>query len=108
MSYYHKFGFGNPVSIKNVNVNVNKIISCIPFMTLEQINKITCVTELRKLEQTYDDFLQKKIQILLLYNMIEEIDTYLDIRDSLIIRRLKVELEKTRIKLLRYRFNCFY
>jgi len=94
-------GFNKLVSIKNVNV-------CIPFITLEQINKITCVIELRELEQKYDNFLQKKIQILLLYNMIEDIDNYLDIRDALIVRRLKVELEKTRIKLLRYRFNGFY
>jgi hypothetical protein len=77
----------------------------IPFITLEQINKITCVTELCELEQKYDDFLQKKIQILLLYNMIEDIDNYLDIRDALIVRRLKLNLEKSRIKLFRYKFN---
>ena len=59
------------------------------------------LNELQDLEKKYDEFLKKKVQLLLLYGS-SEIDLYLDIRDALTVRVIKVGLEINRIKRLRF------
>ena len=54
-----------------------------PYLSVERINKMNSIYHLKKLEYEYDEFLEKKIQILLLLNVIEEV---LEIRDTLITR----------------------
>lgn len=66
------------------------IPSCPPIMSINAIQKITNIAKLKELERKYDDFLEKNIQILLLYNTIEE---YLEIRDALTIRISKLKRE---------------
>jgi len=53
------------------------------YISIECINKITNMCRLKKLECEYDDFLEKKFQILMLLNVIDEV---LEIRDTLIMR----------------------
>lgn len=90
------------VSYKNVNLcKVADIVSYIPIISLEQIEKMVNIDELRELETKYDEFLQKKYQILLLSN-VQNIELYLDIRDALIVRIIKVDLEMRRVKRLRF------
>ena len=53
------------------------------YVSMERINKMNSIYHLKKLELDYDEFLEKKCQILLLLNVIEEV---FEIRDSLITR----------------------
>lgn len=53
------------------------------YVSIEHINKINSIYYLKKLEHEYDEFLEKKCQILMLLNFIDDI---FDIRDALIIR----------------------
>lgn len=62
-----------------------------PLLTIDQIEKMTNKKQLRQLEKIYDDFLEKNFQILLLYNIA---DKFLDIRDALTIRILRVIREE--------------
>jgi hypothetical protein len=52
-------------------------------MSTELINKINNIQILKKIEYEYDNFLEKKCQILMLLNNIDEI---FEIRDSLTLR----------------------
>lgn len=53
------------------------------YVSVERINKMNSIYHLKKLEHEYDEFLEKKCQILLLLNVIDEV---FEIRDTLIIR----------------------
>jgi hypothetical protein len=53
------------------------------YVSVERINKMNSIYHLKKLEHEYDEFLEKKCQILLLLNVIEEV---FEIRDTLIMR----------------------
>lgn len=66
------------------------IPNCPPIMSINAIQKITNIAKLKELERKYDDFLEKNMQILLLYNTIED---YLEIRDALTIRISKLRRE---------------
>lgn len=61
-----------------------------PPLSINMIEQITNIAHLRVLEKKYDDFLDKNIQILMLYNVIED---YLEIRDALTIRISKLKRE---------------
>lgn len=54
-----------------------------PYVSAAQISQIGNIRTLKILEQQYDDFLERKIQILLLLNCIEDV---LEIREQLIIK----------------------
>jgi hypothetical protein len=89
-------------SYKNIKVYKKSSINVgLPLISLDQIEKMVNLNELRDLEKKYDEFLKKKVQLLLLYGS-SEIDLYLDIRDALTIRVIKVGLEINRIKRLRF------
>ena len=62
-----------------------------PPISLEQIEQITNKKQLLELEKTYDEFLEKKCQLLLLYDIIDE---YLEIRDKITIKILKMDREE--------------
>lgn len=97
----HCFGLTSKNSSKNLDVNVTKnqkkhmvispILTKTPFsipdspeyMTVESINKIDNIYVLKKLEYEYDNFLEKKYQILMLLNNIDEV---FDVREALIMR----------------------
>ena len=65
-----------------------------PYISLDKIEKMTNKFDLKDLEKKYDDFLDKYVQILLLY---DNIDVYLEIRDVLTQRISDIErLEKKR------------
>ena len=80
----------------------------LPLISLDKIEQIVNINELQDLEKKYDEFLKKKVQLLLLYE-INDLDLYLDIRDALNVRLIKVRLEINRINQLRFdnkqRFN---
>lgn len=65
------------------------------YMSIHNIQKMTNIYILKKLENDYDEFLEKKCQILMLLNVIDEV---FDIRDSIIIRINALERER------RYRY----
>jgi|LakMenEpi03Aug12_release.lakeMendotaPanAssembly.Ray.scaffolds.fasta_scaffold771724_2 hypothetical protein len=73
------------------NVCISPIVTKSPFsipdspqyMSTELINKINNIQILKKIEYEYDNFLEKKCQILMLLNNIDEI---FEIRDSLTLR----------------------
>lgn len=62
-----------------------------PPISFEQIEQITNKKQLLELEKTYDEFLEKKCQLLLLYDIIDE---YLEIRDKITIKILKMDREE--------------
>jgi hypothetical protein len=79
-------------SNKNVRATViSPILTSSPFsipdspeyVSVERINKMNSIYHLKKLEHEYDEFLEKKCQILLLLNVIDEV---FEIRDTLIMR----------------------
>ena len=89
-------------SYKNIKVYEKSSINVgLPLISLDQIEKMVNLNELQDLEKKYDEFLKKKVQLLLLYGS-SEIDLYLDIRDALTVRVIKVGLEINRIKRLRF------
>lgn len=89
-------------SYKNIKVYEKSSINVgLPLISLDQIEKMVNLNELQDLEKKYDEFLKKKVQVLLLYGS-SEIDLYLDIRDALTVRVIKVGLEINRIKRLRF------
>ena len=53
------------------------------YISITDIKKITNTNILKKLEYQYDEFLEKKCQILLLLNVIDEV---FEIRDEIIMR----------------------
>lgn len=59
------------------------IPGCPEYLSAERINKINNIHILKKLEHEYDDFLEKKGQILLLLNNIDEV---FYIREEIILR----------------------
>ena len=75
----------------NKNICISPILTRSPFsipdspeyVSVERINKMNSIYHLKKLEHEYDEFLEKKCQILLLLNVIDEV---FEIRDTLIIR----------------------
>ena len=89
-------------SYKNIKVYEKSSINLgLQIISLDQIEKMVNLNELQDLEKKYDEFLKKKVQLLLLYGS-SEIDLYLDIRDALTVRVIKVGLEINRIKRLRF------
>lgn len=68
------------------------------YMSVNNIAKMTNIYILKKLEYEYDEFLEKRCQILQLLNVIDEV---FEIRDSLIIRINALERER-RYRLMRY------
>jgi hypothetical protein len=96
-------------SYKNIKLYENSSINMeLPLISLDKIEQIVNINELQDLEKKYDEFLKKKVQLLLLYE-INDLDLYLDIRDALNVRLIKVRLEINRINQLRFdnkqRFN---
>jgi hypothetical protein len=72
-----------------------------PILSVNEIQKMTSLIQLKKLEQKYDEFLDKNMQILLLYNVVED---YLELRDALTMRISKLRRESY----LRFHLNrCF-
>jgi hypothetical protein len=73
------------------NNSPNRLPNSPPTISLEQIEKITNKKQLLELEKKYDEFLEKKCQLLLLYDIIDE---YLEIRDKITIKILKMDREE--------------
>jgi hypothetical protein len=73
------------------NNSPNRLPNSPPPISLEQIEKITNKKQLLELEKKYDEFLEKKCQLLLLYDIIDE---YLEIRDKITIKILKMDREE--------------
>lgn len=72
-----------------------------PILSVNEIQKMTSLIQLKELEQKYDEFLDKNMQILLLYNVVED---YLELRDALTMRISKLRRESY----LRFHLNrCF-
>ena len=61
------------------------------YISINVIEKITNIYTLKKLEYEYDEFLEKKCQILILLNIIDEV---FKIRDLLIMRINTLKREK--------------
>jgi hypothetical protein len=61
------------------------------YISKENIEKITNIETLKEKEKQYDAFLEKKWQVLLLLNQVEEI---LEIRDAIVIRIIVLEREQ--------------
>jgi hypothetical protein len=61
-----------------------------PILSIDKIQKLTNISQLIEIENRYDEFLDKNMQVLLLYNVIED---YLEIRDALTIRISKLRRE---------------
>ena len=59
------------------------IPDCPKYMSKELINKMTNIYVLQKIETEYDEFLEKRCQILMLLNIIDEV---FEVRDQLISR----------------------
>jgi len=79
------------------------IPDCPQYISINNIAKMTNIYILKKLENEYDDFLEKKCQILLLLNVIDEV---FEIRDSIIIRINALEREQ-RYRQMRNDRNTF-
>jgi len=62
-----------------------------PSLSVNSIQKMKNIAKLKKLEEEYDIFLDKNMQILLLYNVMED---YLEIRDALTIRIIELKREQ--------------
>jgi len=81
------------------NMVISPIVTRSPFnipdspkyISICNIKKMTNIYLLRKLEYQYDEFLEKKCQILLLLNTIDEV---LEIRDALTMRIIVLKREK--------------
>lgn len=71
-----------------------------PVLSVNLIEKMVNIRKLKVLEDLYDDFLDKNMQVLLLFNVIED---YLEIRDTLTIRIIKLKREQK----LRFQFNKY-
>jgi hypothetical protein len=109
-SNYNTQNFGYSIKINSVknkkitNIVISPLITHSPFnipgcpkyISIENINKINNLFILKKLEHEYDDFLEKKFQILMLLNSIDEI---IEIRD-VIIRRIYVIKRLQRNKII--------
>ncbi len=73
------------------NMVISPILTRSPFsipdspthISIDSINKIVNLHYLKKMEYEYDNFIEKKCQILMLLNIIDEV---LDIRDVVIMR----------------------
>ncbi len=61
-----------------------------PILSINTIQKMTSLIQLKELEQSYDDFLDKNMHVLLLYNVVED---YLELRDALTIRISRLRRE---------------
>ena len=72
-----------------------------PTVSINTIQKMTNIESLRELERMYDDFLDKNMQALLLYNVMED---YLDIRDALTLRISKLKRENN----VRFHANKYF
>ena len=70
-------------------------------VSIDKIHQITNITFLLELEKNYDDFLDKNMQALMLYNIME---TYLEIRDAITLRISKLRRERN----LHFHNNKYY
>lgn len=68
------------------------------YISIERINKTNSIYYLKKLEYEYDEFLEKKCQILQLLNVIDEV---FEIRDTLILR-VNALRRKERQRIMRF------
>jgi hypothetical protein len=59
------------------------IPDCPEYISKERINKMTNIYVLQQLEHDYDEFLEKRCQILMLLDIIDEV---FDVREQLILR----------------------
>ena len=71
-----------------------------PTLSVRTIQKMINIIHLKELERIYDTFIDKHMQILLLYNVLED---YLDIRDALTVRISKLRRENK----IRYQANKY-
>ena len=71
-----------------------------PMLSVRKIQKMINIMQLKALEKIYDNFIDTHMQILLLYNVLED---YLDIRDALTIRISKLRRENK----IRYQANKY-
>jgi hypothetical protein len=84
-------GFKKRTSNKKSNMVISPMLTrsafSIPdspeYVSVERINKMNSIYHLKKLEREYDEFLEKKCQILQLLNVIDEV---FEIRDTLVMR----------------------
>ena len=92
------------ISCKGIVISSMKSPSALPnhppILSINAIQKMTSIIQLKELEQRYDDFLDKNIQVLLLYNVIED---YLELRDALTIRISRLRRESY----LRFHLNKY-
>ena len=72
-----------------------------PMLSVTKIQAMTNITKLKQLETIYDDFLDKNMQILLLYNVVED---YLELRDALTVRVSRLKREAY----LRFQANKYF
>ena len=81
---------------KPLSISISPIVTKSPFsipdspryISINTIQKLTNIHLLKKIEYEYDEFLEKRFQVLLLLNLIDEV---LDIRDSLISRIISLQ-----------------
>jgi hypothetical protein len=79
-----------------INVAISPIITqsafsihdCPEYISKERINKMTNIYVLQQLERDYDEFLEKRCQILMLLGIIDEV---FDVREQLILRILSLK-----------------
>lgn len=71
-----------------------------PVLSVNSIQKMVNIGKLKVLEELYDDFLDKNMQVLLLCNVVED---YLEIRDALTIRICKLRREQQ----MRFQLNKY-
>lgn len=95
---------------KLVKKNINNVISpiltrsaftipdCPEYISRDRINKITNIYILKKIENDYDAFLDKKCQILMLLNVIDEV---FEIRDQLLLRINALKRQHAQIEIYR-------
>lgn len=92
-------------SLNVINPKTIKTIYCLPdsppYIQKEGINKITNLYMLKKIEYQYDEFLNKKCQILLLLNLMEDV---LEIRD-IITRKINRLERETMLKKIRQEYE---
>lgn len=74
------------------------IPNCPTYIKLEGIRETNNLPILKKIEKEYDEFLDKKCQILLLLNIIDEV---FEIRDAITLRIKAIEREQAKIKIRR-------
>ena len=88
----------NDISMKYERMKTNRIVP--RKLELSEINKMDDEEELKRYEKEYDEFLEKKRQLLLLLSLDDIITEYIEIRDSISIRLENLIRKKKRNEFL--------